>query len=100
MYGEAELTVISLGGGVQSSVMALMAAEGAIKPMPDFAVFADTGWEPAGVYRHLHWLETKLPFPVRRVQRWDSNRWRTFWKGKVPSAGRIRVPPVRWASWS
>lgn len=69
MYGEAELTVISLGGGVQSSVMALMAAEGAIKPMPDFAVFADTGWEPAGVYRHLHWLETKLPFPVRRVQR-------------------------------
>lgn len=53
MNGLAELTVISLGGGVQSSVMALMAAEGLIKPMPDFAIFADTGWEPAGVYRHL-----------------------------------------------
>lgn len=67
MTGEAELTVISLGGGVQSSVMALMAAQGRIKPMPDFAVFADTGWEPAGVYRHIDWLETQLPFPVRRV---------------------------------
>ena len=68
MYGEPELTAISLGGGVQSSVMALMAAEGLIKPMPDFAVFADTGWEPDGVYRHLDWLEGQLPFPVRRVQ--------------------------------
>ena len=69
MHGEAELTVISLGGGVQSSVVALMAAEGLIKPMPDYAVFADTGWEPAGVYRHIDWLETQLPFPVRRVGR-------------------------------
>ena len=69
MHGEAELTVISLGGGVQSSVVALMAAEGLIKPMPDYAVFADTGWEPAGVYRHIDWLETQLPFPVQRVGR-------------------------------
>jgi hypothetical protein len=69
MYGEPELTVISLGGGVQSSVMALMAAEGLIKPMPDFAVFADTGWEPQNVYQHLDWLEAQLPFPIRRVGR-------------------------------
>ena len=68
MSGEAELTIISLGGGVQSSVMALMAAEGLIKPMPDFAVFADTGWEPQGVYRHLDWLESQIPFPVQRVR--------------------------------
>ena len=66
---EAELTVISLGAGVQSSVMALMAAEGLIKPMPDYAIFADSGWEPQGVYEHLAWLETQLPFPVRRVQK-------------------------------
>ena len=67
MLRDPELTVISLGGGVQSSVMALMAAKGLIKPMPDFAVFADTGWEPKGVYEHLDWLETQLPFPVRRI---------------------------------
>lgn len=68
MTGDPELTVISLGGGVQSSVMALMAAQGLIQPMPDYAIFADTGWEPAGVYAHLDWLEAQLPFPVRRVK--------------------------------
>ena len=59
----ARLTVISLGAGVQSTTMALMAAHGEIEPMPDCAIFADTGWEPKAVYRHLEWLETALPFP-------------------------------------
>ena len=67
MAGEAELTVISLGGGVQSSVVSLMAAEGLIKPMPDFAVFADTGWEPEAVYRHIDWLAEQLPFPIEHI---------------------------------
>jgi hypothetical protein len=40
------LTVLSLGAGVQSSTMALMAAKGEIIPMPDCAIFADTGAEP------------------------------------------------------
>ena len=61
------LRVISLGAGVQSTAMALMAAHGEIGPMPDCAIFADTGWEPAGVYEHLDWLETQLPFPTYRV---------------------------------
>ena len=41
------LKVLSLGAGVQSTVMALMAERGAygLSP-PDFAIFADTGWEP------------------------------------------------------
>ena len=59
--------VISLGAGVQSSTMALMAAHSEITPMPDFAVFADTGWEPKAVYEWLDWLEQQLPFPVARV---------------------------------
>ena len=71
MAGEPELTVLSLGGGVQSSVAALMAADGLLRPRPDFAIFADTGWEPDGVYRHLEWLRDVLPFPVKRVQRGD-----------------------------
>ena len=50
------LRVISLGAGVQSTTMALLAAHGEIQPMPDAAIFADTGWEPAAVYRHLEWL--------------------------------------------
>ena len=71
MPGEPELVVISLGGGVQSSVLALMAAEGAIRPMPDYAIFADTGWEPRQVYEHIEWLEGQLPFPVVRVSAGD-----------------------------
>lgn len=59
--------IISLGAGVQSSTLALMAAVGEITPMPDCAVFADTQDEPASVYRWLDWLETQLPFPVQRV---------------------------------
>lgn len=61
------LTVISLGAGVQSTTMALMAAHGEITPMPDCAIFADTQWEPKRVYKHLDWLEKLLPFPVHRV---------------------------------
>ena len=60
-------SIISLGAGVQSTTMALMAACGEIGPMPDGAIFADTGAEPQGVYRHLDWLEKQLPFPIYRV---------------------------------
>ncbi len=42
--------IISLGAGVQSAVMALMAAKGEITPMPDCAIFGDRGWEPKRVY--------------------------------------------------
>ena len=37
--------------------------------MPDCAIFADTGWEPAAVYDHLAWLMSPnvLPFPVHVV---------------------------------
>ena len=61
------LTVISLGAGVQSSTMALMAAHGEIEPMPDCAIFADTGAEPLATYGYLGWLCGVLPFPVHRV---------------------------------
>jgi hypothetical protein len=63
-----QLRVISLGAGVQSTTMALMAAHGEIGSMPDCAIFADTGWEPKAVYDHLAWLTSGvLPFPVHIV---------------------------------
>lgn len=61
------LRVLSLGAGVQSTTMALMAAHGEFGDMPDCAIFADTGWEPKGVYEHLEWLIPQLPFPVHIV---------------------------------
>jgi hypothetical protein len=61
------LHVISLGAGVQSTTMALMAACGEITPMPDCAIFADTQWEPKPVYEHLQNLIPQLPFPVHVI---------------------------------
>lgn len=65
------INIISLGAGVQSSTMALMYACGELTPMPDCAIFADTGGEPKAVYIWLDWLEKQLPFPVHRVQKGD-----------------------------
>lgn len=49
--------VISLGAGVQSSVLLLMAAHGELEERgwrrPDVAVMADTGWERRGTYEWL-----------------------------------------------
>ena len=68
------LTVISLGGGVQSSVMALMASRGAFDRTPDCAIFADTRWEPPSVYEHIEWLEGRLSFPLTVVDNGRSLR--------------------------
>lgn len=63
------LRILSLGAGVQSSTIALMAAAGEIGPLPDAAIFADTGSEPSAVYRHLAWLMSPgvLPFKVHII---------------------------------
>lgn len=63
---------LSLGAGVQSSTLALMAAHGEVEPRLDAAIFADTGAEPRAVYEWLTWLECEImaspsPFPVYRV---------------------------------
>lgn len=63
--------IISLGAGVQSSAMALMASKGLITPMPECAIFADTGCEPKFVYDWLDQLEKILPFQVYRVGTMD-----------------------------
>ena len=82
MNSPPTLTVLSLGGGVQSSVMALMAGEslpptgsgGAFDRLPDCAIFADTHWEPPSVYTHLEWLAGQLPFPMHVVDNGRSLR--------------------------
>ncbi len=59
--------IISLGAGVQSSAMALMAAAGEITPLPRYAIFADTQDEPPEVYSYILYLKTRLPFPIVTV---------------------------------
>jgi hypothetical protein len=47
-----DLVALSLGAGVQSTAIALLAIDGTL-PKPDAAIFADTGWEPEAVYRQV-----------------------------------------------
>ena len=63
----ADLTVLGLGAGWQSTTLALLAGRGLVEPMPDFAVFADTKAEPRQVYKNVEWLRGELPYPVRIV---------------------------------
>ena len=74
MRPEPSLTIISLGGGVQSSVMTLMASRGAFDNIPDCAIFADTHWEPPTIYTHLEWLAGQLRFPLHVVDNGRSLR--------------------------
>ena len=63
---EPKFRVQSFGGGKQSTVILLMAHRGEIE-RPDYAIFADTGWEPQSVYAHIAWLETFVSIPIIRV---------------------------------
>ncbi|GHD79538.1 hypothetical protein GCM10010336_61750 [Streptomyces goshikiensis] len=62
--------ILSLGAGVQSSVLLCLSAKG-ILPRVDAAIFADTGWEPKKVYEHLDRLEREIAaaagIPMLRV---------------------------------
>lgn len=100
------LRALSLGAGVQSTTMALLAAHGEIGPTPDCAIFADTGWEPRAVYEHLEWLMSGnvLPFPVHIVSAGnireqllaagEGNRWASipaFARNVTPAGAAVPV---------
>ncbi len=86
---EVVYRALSLGAGVQSSVLALLLSEefpslverGYAKP--DVAIFADTGWEPDYVYQHLDWLEDELTYPLIRVS--SGNIKENIRRGRTPS---------------
>jgi len=63
------LRVLSLGGGVQSSALLLMAEEGVFDQRPGLAVFADTGWEPPWVYDYLSYLDEQTSIEIARVSK-------------------------------
>jgi hypothetical protein len=67
--GKPALRLLSLGAGVQSLTVLLLACDGKV-PRFDFALFADTGWEPRAVYDQLAKATTvaaRAGIPVRIV---------------------------------
>lgn len=55
--------ILSLGAGVQSTTLLALSAEGTL-PKIDYAIFADTGWEPKAVYAHLDRIERQIAEPA------------------------------------
>ena len=60
------MKVLSFGGGTQSTALALMCETGRL-PVPDVAVFADTGWEPPWVYETVEAVSGLVSFDVEVV---------------------------------
>lgn len=58
-----KLTVLSFGGGVQSTTIALMIHRGELPPV-DAAVFADPGEESDATYAHIEWVKREVSFPI------------------------------------
>lgn len=89
--------VLSLGAGVQSSCLALMASEGLTDRL-DAAVFADTGWEPKAVYEWLDELSEILSgrgIPVYRVSSGNikNDAMRSQFVGRGSRQGRYASMP-------
>ena len=57
------MNILSLGAGVQSTTLLLLSAHGLL-PKIDYAIFADTGWEPRAVYEHLDRIEKEIAIPA------------------------------------
>ncbi len=87
------LRILNLGAGVQSSAVLLMGLAGEL-PLPDHAIFADTGWEPAEVYSWLDWLEMRMRpagVPLHRV---SAGNLRQDVLDGVAQGKRIASPPL------
>ena len=54
--------------------MCLMAEAGKFGERPDYAIFADTHWEPNGVYKILDWLRDEVSFLIIKTDNGRSLR--------------------------
>ena len=97
LRGVEPLRVLSLGAGVQSTAMALMAETGYMgMEKPALAIFADTGWEPPAVYEHLEWLRGQLSYEVVTVS--AGNIREDTLAGRTPTGRNFIAIPVFTAS--
>ena len=62
----ADLRILSLGAGVQSSTLALMIEKGEI-PMVSCGIFSDTQSEPKKVIDYLEYLKKQVSYPIYTV---------------------------------
>ena len=89
------IKILSLGGGVQSSTLALMAEHGELEK-PIAAIFADTGDESGATYAWLDWLELQLSYPVIRTS--GEQTLMEHIAEAVKNGTRVSKPPLFTAS--
>lgn len=90
----------SFGAGTQSSVMLMLALRGEID-RPDYVLWADTGFEPRAVYKHVDWAERQcqkagVPFHRLSAQRNLRQAFEDFESGR--SKHWNSRPPLHYAS--
>lgn len=94
---EFDLRYISLGAGVQSSCMYLMAVEGVLTPKPDCAFFADTQAEPPWVYEQLGRLASAGHHQIPIITTTSGNLGEAIRRAINGEAGRFASIPF-WVS--
>jgi len=97
---------LSFGAGVQSSVMLMLAIRGEIE-RPEHVIWADTGFEPRAVYRHVDWAEkhcAKARLPFHRVKAPQDlreqfhafeNGEKKYWNARPPLFAKASSGPMR-----
>lgn len=80
--------VLSLGGGVQSVALYLLAVTGRLSQKPDVAIFADTKWEPKHVYDTITMLREQFgeELPIEVVS--YSNLYEDSFAGRIVGDGK------------
>ena len=86
------MKIISLGAGVQSTILALLSDREELVPKVDACIFADTQCEPKAIYHHLDWLEEEISISIHRVTAGDLKN--DVINGKNSSGGDFITIPL------
>jgi hypothetical protein len=88
-----KITILSLGAGVQSTVLALMVKRGDLPPITA-AIFADPQEESGATYRHLDWLENECKGSFAIFRRTAGKLGDHLLNGRNSTGGRFASIPA------
>lgn len=93
--GGGVMKILSLGAGVQSTTILYMSMYGELEK-PDYIIFADTGWEPKAVYKHLKQLKLETRIPIHVVS--AGNIREDSCRAATRKENHDKIDGGRWAS--
>ena len=92
--GKEHIHVLSFGGGTQSSALLIMALKGEINGViPDYIIFADTGWEPQHVYKWVKKMDkVARSYGKEIIYTSNGNIRKDILKGAKTGSGFASIP--------